>query len=63
MQVHVTKLFNLKMSWNNDRTREQQERLLETQTDGLASSLTDKVSRIKQITSQMHHSIEQEHVY
>jgi hypothetical protein len=37
------------MSWNNDRAREQQERLLEAQTDGMASSLSDKVSRIKQV--------------
>jgi hypothetical protein len=41
--------FPLSMSWNNDRAREQQERLLEAQTDGLASSLSDKVSRIKQV--------------
>jgi hypothetical protein len=50
------------MSWNNDLAREQQDRLLETQTDGLASSLGDKVSRIKQITSQMQRSMEEEHV-
>jgi hypothetical protein len=40
--------------WNSS---EQNERLLEGQTDGLASSLSDKVSRIKQITIEMNQSL------
>ncbi|KAJ3304968.1 hypothetical protein HDV03_002198 [Kappamyces sp. JEL0829] len=44
------------MSWQT----EQNERLLESQTDGLASSLSDKVNRIKQITINMQDSMNQE---
>ncbi|KAI8897716.1 hypothetical protein BC833DRAFT_592625 [Globomyces pollinis-pini] len=51
------------MSWNNDaRNREQQDRLIETQTDGLADTLHDKVSKIKQITLQMQGSLDEEHI-
>jgi hypothetical protein len=48
------------MSNNGWNSSEQQERLLEGQTDGLASSLHDKVSRIKQITIDMQDSMHQE---
>ena len=46
--------------WNSS---EQNERLLENQTDSLASGLHDKVSRIKQITIEMQDSMHQEQEY
>jgi hypothetical protein len=46
--------------WNSS---EQNERLLEGQTDGLASSLHEKVSRIKQITIDMNQSMGVEEEY
>ncbi|KAJ3323611.1 hypothetical protein HDV06_001635 [Boothiomyces sp. JEL0866] len=53
---------NRNNDWDDRIRNEQNERLLESQTDGLAGGLADKVSKIKQITLQMQGRIDDDHV-